>query len=281
MKKSIGVDVGGTKIEAVLIDSKLKVIRSAKVKTPKANKELIEAITIAIREAKGTEKINSIGLGIAGFVQGNTVISSPNIPCIKNFRPAGKLKKKFRCSVVLENDANMFAFGEWLARKKPSSLAAVTAGTGIGCGVIDSGKLVKGKGIASELGHSIIGCENGKPESFENLAAGKALVKRAEKNGLKTKSAKEVAESKSNAAREAIRETGHWLGIGLANCANSFDPEIIVLGGGLSEIPLIESEAKKEMNKHLVVKNRCKLVLPKLKHNSAAFGAAAYSLRLK
>jgi len=279
--KAIGVDVGGTKIEAVLINSKLKVVRSAKVKTPKTKKELIEAITIAIREAKGTDKINSIGLGIAGFVDGDKVISSPNIPCIKNFKPVEKIKKKFRCRVVLENDANMFAFGEWLVRKKPSSLAAVTVGTGIGCGVIDSGKIVKGNGIASELGHIIISCGTGKPGSFEELAAGKALVKRAKRKGLSVRNAEEVVESKTKAAREAITETGKYLGIGLANCANSFDPETIVLGGGLSKIPLIVATAKKEMKKHLVVKNRCKLVLPKLKHNSASFGAAAHSMRLK
>jgi len=281
MNKAIGVDVGGTKIESVLIDSKLRVLRSAKVKTPKTQKELINAIATAIKEAKGAEKINSIGLGIAGFVDHDTIISSPNIPCIKNFRPIRKLKKKFRRPIVLENDANMFAFGEWLARKKPSNLAVVTAGTGIGCGVIDSGKLIKGNGIASELGHTIIGKEKGKHKSFEELAAGKALVKRAKKNGLKVKSAREVAESKTNTARKAIKETAYWLGIGLANCANSFDPKIIVLGGGLSKIPLITSEAKKEMKKHSVVKNRCKLVLPTLKHNSAAFGAAAYSMRSK
>lgn len=285
--KAIGIDLGGTKIETALVDEYGRVLRKLRRKTPKKESEILRELVKAIKEVQGKEKITGIGIGFAGFVDSKRgiVISSPNIPPIKKARVKEFLKKRFKCKIVLENDANMFALGEryFGFKKKHSNFVALTLGTGIGSGIIVNGKLMKGKGIAAELGHTIIDsssakkCMCGNFGCFEALVCGRALVERARQHGLNAKSAKEVALKSlrgNKAARKAIKETAHFLGIGLANIANTFDPEIIVLGGGLSNIKQLIEDAKKEMKKHVVVKNRVKVFREQLNGNGTIIGAA-------
>jgi len=285
--KAVGVDLGGTKIEAALVDETGRVLRKIRRRTPKSEGKILLALAQAIRKAKGKEKIEGIGIGFAGFVDSKrgVVISSPNAPPIKNTRAKAFLRKKFKCPIVLENDANMFALGEYykgFGARYPN-LVALTIGTGIGSGVIAGRRLLKGNAIAAEFGHTIIGagsaekCMCGNFGCFECLVCGRALVKRARKHGLKVKSAKDVglrAKRGSKAARKAVKETARFLGIGLANAANAFDPDVIVLGGGLSNIKLLVDQARKEMKKHVAVKGRVKVFREKLGGNGAVIGAA-------
>lgn len=285
--KAIGVDVGGTKIKAALVNESGRVLKKTKLKTPIKEKKILHALIKAIKRVKGKEKIEGIGVGFAGFVDSNKgiVISSPNISSIKNTKVKEFLEKKFECKIVLENDANMFALGEFLCglKKKYSNIVALTLGTGVGSGIIINGKLLKGKGIASELGHTIIDsnssekCNCGNRGCFEAMVCGRALVKRAEEHGLRVKSAKSVAKKAvegNKAAKKAIKKTAHYLGIGLANAANSFDPEAIVIGGGLSNIDSLLELAEKEMKKHVTVKNRVKVLSENLNDQATVIGAA-------
>ncbi len=285
--KSVGVDLGGTKLEAALVSEKGKILRKLRVTTPKKQPEILKKLALAIGKVKGKEKIHGIGIGFAGFVDSKKgiVIRSPNAPAIKNAPVKSFLKKRFKCKVVVENDANMFALGEWFygLKQKHRNIVAFTLGTGIGSGVIANGKLVKGKGIASELGHTIIAADSGKKcmcgntGCFEAMVSGRAIVERARENGLKAASAREVAllaSKGSKAAIRAIKETARYLGIGLANAANTFDPEAIVVGGGLSNIELLVREAKREMKKHVVEKGRVKVFKEKLGGNAILLGAA-------
>ncbi|MCX6801895.1 MAG: ROK family protein [Candidatus Diapherotrites archaeon] len=289
--KAVGVDVGGTKIFAALADGDGRILNECRLKTPKTEKEILIALAKAIRKAKGSEKIEGIGVGFAGFVESEkgTVISSPNMPAIKGTKVKAFLEKRFKCRIALENDANMFALGEYFFGfgGKFKNVVALTIGTGIGSGVIEKGRLLKGKGIAAEFGHTIIDagsaekCFCGNQGCFEALACGRALVKRANALGLKAKSAEEVAKKAkagNKAAIVAIKETARFLGTGMANAANAFDPDIIVLGGGLSNIPLLLKEAEKEMEKHVVVKKRVKVFREKLHGKGAVLGAALCAL---
>ncbi len=287
---AVGVDVGGTKIEAALVENG-KILKKKKIRTPKKPQEILKAVAGAIEGVRGKKKIHGIGVGFAGFVDSKKgiVISSPNIPPAKNLKVKKFLEKRFKCNIALENDANMFALGEFFygSGKRHSNMVALTLGTGIGSGVIANGRLVRGKGIASELGHTVIDFSSGKKcmcgntGCFESLVSGKAVVERAREKGLNAKSAKQVAalaKKGNKRAREAIKETGRFLGIGMANAANAFDPEVIVLGGGLSGSRLLVESAKKEMKKYVVVKNRARVETCKLKRNACALGAALASL---
>ncbi|MEM0360438.1 MAG: ROK family protein [Candidatus Diapherotrites archaeon] len=289
--KAVGVDIGGTKILAVLVSSNGRILRECKVKTPATEGKALLALEKAICWAKGSEKITGIGIGFAGFIDSEQgiVIESPNMPSIKKAKVKSFLEKKFKCKVCLENDANMFALGEWFFGfgAKHKNFAALTIGTGIGSGVIENGKLLKGKGIAPEFGHTIIQakggrkCKCGNTGCFEAQACGSALLERANSFGLNSSSGEEIAKKAKTGnkkAIKAIKETAHYLGIGLANFANAFDPEIIVIGGGLSNIPLLLREAEKEMQKHVVVKKRARVCKEKLEGKGAALGAALCAL---
>jgi len=289
--KSVGVDLGGTKLEAGLVSEKGTVLRKARHVTPKKQGEILKKLVSIVKEVKGSEEIAGIGVGFAGFVDSRKgiVTRSPNAPAIKNAHVKAVLEKAFKCSVVVENDANMFALGEWFYgfKKKYKNIVALTIGTGVGSGVIANSKLLKGKGIACEFGHTIIAANSGKKcmcgntGCFEAMVSGRALVERAKENGVKAENAEKIAllSSKGNkAAVRAVKETARYLGIGLANAANTFDPEAIIIGGGLSNIDLLVREAKKEMKKHVIEKNRTRVFREKLKGNAILAGAALCAL---
>ncbi|MFH1235147.1 MAG: ROK family protein [Candidatus Diapherotrites archaeon] len=289
--KAVGVDIGGTKIFAALADCNGRILSECKTSTPKTRREILAALANAISRVKGKEKIKGIGVGFAGFVDSEKgiVISSPNMPAIRGTKVKAFLEKRFGCRIALENDVNMFALGEYFFGfgGKFKNVVALTIGTGIGSGIIINGRLLKGKGIASESGHTIIAADSGRKCAcgnsgcFEAMACGAALVERANALGLNAKNAEEVAKKAkagNKAAIRAVKETARFLGIGLANLANAFDPEAIVIGGGLSNIPLLLGEAEKEMQKHVVVKKRTKVFREKLQGKGAVLGAAACAL---
>ena len=162
-----------------------------------------------------------------------------------------------------------------------------TLGTGIGGGIIIGEVLLKGKGCAAELGHMIIDhssdkkCDCGNVGCFEELTDGKALLRTAHKLGLNVRNNIELAElaRKGNkVAKRAIEEIAEYLALGLVNIINIFDPEAIVIGGGLANIePLIE-EAKKKLKKYKTVRKKPDILKAKLGDNAPAVGAALLAL---
>ncbi|MCM8815295.1 MAG: ROK family protein, partial [Candidatus Omnitrophica bacterium] len=159
MKKAIGVDLGGTYIKYGLVDETGKILKSGMLPTKAEEKNrdvVIEQISLAIKNVWEND-IEGIGIGTPGVVDNyGAVFESPNLPDWHNFNVKEVFEKKFNKLVVVENDANSIAWGEYLfgAGKGTRTIVCLTLGTGLGGGVVINGKLLRGAIYsAAELGH--------------------------------------------------------------------------------------------------------------------------------
>ncbi len=269
MRYFIGLDIGGTKIKGILVNDKYKIIKKGKKLTEsnKPRKKTLQNIFSLIKELKGNNKISGIGISIAGYIKNNYLIDCPNIPNLNNTNIMRDLRKNIKKKFIVENDANCFAIAEntyW--RKK--DLVGVIIGTGIGTGIIANGKLYRGKSGSTEFGHTIIDpsglrCNCGKKGDFEAWCSGPSILKRYKQLGGKLNSTQEIFKSRDKIAKKSIDETYKYLGIGLANIVTALNPELIVLGGGVSndiDYKRVNKEVKKNVIKELsgdvnIVKN--------------------------
>ncbi|MCL4328579.1 MAG: ROK family protein [Candidatus Thermoplasmatota archaeon] len=264
--KILGFDVGGTKISASIGEENGTIVQRTEVPTTdtmdgnEMTRTLVDLGSEVMRLA-GIDLPDSVGITFAGFIdfRKGMVISSPNIPGIKNFPVSSIVSDFFQSKVYLENDANAAAiaehvFGSGIGKR---DFVYVTLSTGIGAGIFANGKLLTGKnGLGGEVGHMkvtdkpfICGC--GRTGCFEAAAGGAGIVRRTigrmasskaqstlRKMPLAELSAKNIlnaAYAGDKLAEEILQETIHYLGIGLANLAILFDPETIILGGGIMQ----------------------------------------------
>ncbi|PVG82759.1 glucokinase [Nocardioides gansuensis] len=259
----VGVDVGGTKVLAGVVDAQGHVVRQARRATPGRRVEVRhveDALDAAVREAADGEPIAGVGVAAAGFVDagGERVMFAPHLPW-QGERVRDRLAERWGVPVALDNDATCAALAEWTygAARGASSAIVVTMGTGIGGGVIIDGLLVRGhNGMAGEFGHMQVvpggrPCECGGRGCWEQYSSGNALVRDARERLGELPSLLEeacggdpdlitgsmvgdAAEEGDLVARHAFESVGDWLGVGLANLVAAFDPEVVVIGGGLS-----------------------------------------------
>jgi glucokinase len=261
----IAADLGGTNLRAAIIDSQGRILSRTKQHTPKAVKasEIVRAIVAAARECerRSQEKggrIRAVSVVVPGTVQAEhgVVIKAPNVPCLDGFRLAAALQSELQWPAVLENDANAAAVGEmWKgAGRNHKTIICVTLGTGVGGGIILDGHLWRGAdGSAGELGHICIepfggvACTCGSRGCLEVYASATAIVRMTREaqprypNSLLHKSEDLTAEGiyrsgvgGDELALEVFRRMGISLGVGLASLINIFNPEMIVLGGGVA-----------------------------------------------
>ncbi|HEX9030603.1 MAG TPA: ROK family glucokinase [Streptosporangiaceae bacterium] len=265
MSLAIGVDVGGTKIAAGVVDEHGSIIEMVRRPTPAANAaRTIDEISDAVRQLLGRYEVDAIGVGAAGFVEESrsAVLFAPNLAW-RNEPVARKMEERTGRPVVVENDANAAAWAESRlgAGRGHDHMMLITIGTGIGAGIVLNGELYRGRwGMAGEPGHyrvvpegRLCGCGN--RGCWEQYASGSALVAEARDFARRSPGAAvrllQLAGGKpegitgpgvTTAAREgdaaAVRcfeIVGHWLGEGLADLAAILDPGCFVLGGGVSE----------------------------------------------
>ena len=264
---TVGVDVGGTKIAAGVVEPGGVVLGRARRETPHrstAPAVVEDAIVDVVRELSARHPVAAVGVGAAGFVDAarSSVLFSPHLSWRQEpLREA--LARRLGAPVVVENDANTAAWAEWRygAGRGEDHLLVVNLGTGIGGGIVLHGSLERGRyGVAGEFGHMqlVVGghrCECGNRGCWEQYASGNALVREArglaasgspvahrllERAGgdpaaITGEVVAELARAGDPASRELFAETGSWLGVGIANLAAAFDPGTIVVGGGLSE----------------------------------------------
>ncbi|MBU5595711.1 ROK family transcriptional regulator [Amphibacillus sp. MSJ-3] len=260
----IGLDAGPTKIDAILTDLSGKVISNIeyKLSLPLTEDEfltsLIEA-TEAILE-QSTEYIDDIiGIGVAmhGVVDAETGYSlyAPNLD-LYNMPISDTLANHFSYIVKVENDARALALAEnWFGQGKNSErLVVVNIGTGVGAGVTIDGELYRGESyIAGEIGHMTIDlkgevCTCGNRGCLQTLISGPAISTRTKKmidegavtslsevKDLTSLDVYQAAEAGDAFAREVLRETGSYIGIGLTNLIHTLNPSQIVLSGGVSK----------------------------------------------
>lgn len=261
-KYIIGIDIGGSKINAIIFNDS-KILKSAKIPTPKSLKEFLEKLESLVGKlisASGKEKISGIGCGVAGILdlEKGIILKSPNIRFLNNFNIKNWLYKKFNCEVKIDNDARCFTRAEfiWGAGKGHKNVVGITLGTGIGGGIIVNGQMFYGaNGSAGELGHMVIH----KGQDFEALT-----VKLARKLKFSKISGKKFENN---------------LAIGLANIINILDPEVIILGGRAgSDVKFLLPKIKKTMNKLVISpksRKNVKILIGELGENAGAIGAVA------
>lgn len=288
MKYLIGVDVGGTTITSVLVNSKKKIIKKVKFLTQRdkgkkiAIKNILESISFLIGSIP-KNKIKGLGIAFPGLVdrKKGIVINCPNLSILNNTNIFNIIKKhhKFKCRI--ENDANCAALAEYRFNKKPT-LVCLTLGTGLGSGIIINNKLYYGKENASEIGHITIEknglrCFCGNRGCLEEYVSVRAIIREAKKYKIKIDDIKTIAElaRKNKKYRPIFEEFGRNLGIGLANIINIFDPDLIILTGGLSyNSDLFLKSAIKEMKSRARFKP-CPIKVSNLKEYIGAFGATS------
>ena len=262
MKKKyvVGVDLGGTKIYTALVDLEGNIIKEKTVETLAHEGEqavmgrIVDTINYVI---DGSEKnlIKSIGIGSPGplDVKNGVIIENSNLP-FKNFEIVKTIRETYDLPTYLDNDANVATLGEFMfgAGKGTENMVFITASTGIGGGAVINGKLFRGTtGNALEIGHTIVAnegprCGCGNIGCAEALGSGTAIGKRAKEavatnvetslKNYENVTSKEVFKEAANGDRVAknILETSlNYLGIAVANTITNFDPEKVVIGGGV------------------------------------------------
>jgi glucokinase len=264
----LGVDVGGTKVAAGLVNANGEILsqqRVTMVSNDSAERGL-QAVLSAIAQVlpDGTSAIAGIGICAPGPLDPNTgvILNPPNVPCWRNFPLAEEVRKKYSVPVKVDNDANAAALAEtrWGAARGYKNVFYATIGTGIGTGIVLDGKIFHGRtGSAGEGGHVSIDyrgpiCRCGKPGCIEIMASGTAIARRAREklSGGQNSSMLELAAGVPDAitgeiigqayaagdqlAAELLTETMEMLALWLSNMIDLLDPEVIVIGGGAAAL---------------------------------------------
>jgi glucokinase len=259
----IGVDLGGTKIAAGLVDGDGNVLERRETPTPVASQDaLLEGIAEAI-EPLAREGAGAIGVGIPSVIDRATgrALGSVNIP-LRGVDLEDVLGERFGLPVLVENDANVAAFAEWRlgAGRGASDLVLLTLGTGVGGGIVLGGALFRG---IAELGHVVV-VADGPPcqgncsgrGHLEALASGNAADRAAEKlwgEGATAELLVGRAQEGDEEAVEALAGMGHLLGAAIGSFVNVFAPEVVVVGGGFGRaaydflLPSAEEIARREL----------------------------------
>jgi len=254
----IGIDLGGTKTEGILLDEKHNIIERKRIKTPQENgyDSIVKSITFLINDLKKkTSEKTSIGLCTPGVTDPNSgLIKNSNTQCLIGMPLKNDLENILDQKILMENDANCFALAESLlgSAKGYEVVFGVIMGTGIGGGIVINGTLHKGRtNIAGEWGHHTLRpygneCYCGKQGCVETYISGPALEKRwLEITGKKEPLQSIVQDLSDEKAKQWKEEFLENFGIGLANVIDNLDTDVIVLGGGVSNIPFLYDEGKK------------------------------------
>ncbi|MFZ5639875.1 MAG: ROK family protein [Bacillota bacterium] len=304
----IGIDLGGTNIKGALLDFQGKIIEKYEIATlANAGPEVVAGRIVQVAKIlmKGIgDKIVGMGVGVPGQPDqsAGSVIFAPNlrwrnVPIIPMLRPS------LDFPMFLENDGNAAALGEkWCgAGRDAVNMAAITIGTGIGCGIIINRRLYRGSGgVAGEISHTVVlpdgpQCNCGKRGCLETLTAAPALIRQAQiaiDRGRTTSlamvenlTAKDIfmaAENGDAVAGEIIKDMTHYLALGLANLINILNPDLIAIGGGVSRAGelLFKPLREKTLAYSLEAAARTAKIVPaQLGNDAGSIGAGAVALQ--
>jgi glucokinase len=261
--KTVGIDIGGTKIAGALVNEAGEILRDLKVPTPANDPVALQAAVVKmVEELRAGEQVSAVGVAAAGFIDANqsVVYYSPNLSW-RNEPLKEKLEAELGLPVVIENDANAAGWAEYRfgAGAGYHHMMMLTIGTGVGGAIVANGELFRGGfGIGAELGHmnfvpkgKLCGC--GQHGCLEQYGSGTALLNSAKElvasGSEEAKHLKELSDSvpelTGNEVYKAIQEgdpgalrllteLGSNLGLAVASLVAVLDPEIVVIGGGVS-----------------------------------------------
>ncbi len=307
---TVGVDIGGTKVVAGVVDPDGKVIEHVRAQTPSRHEsaQVVEdLIADLVRDLSTRHEVHAVGIAAAGFVDASraSVVFAPHLAW-RNEPVRDALFRRLNVPVVVENDANAAAWAEsrFGAGQGEQSLVCVTLGTGIGGALLLGGELRRGEyGMAGEFGHMLIvpdghRCECGNRGCWEQYASGNALVREARElaranspvahgllslvdgdpSAITGVLVTEAARGGDPAAIELLCDVGRWLGIGIANLCAALDPGIVIIGGGVSEAgELLLAPAREAYRKQLTGRNfrpEARIVRAELGNLAGLVGAA-------
>lgn len=311
-KFAVGVDLGGTKIDVGIIRHDGKVIKKKREQTlvqkgPHAVIQQMLRMTNEILQYCSLTGNNILGIGIGAAgpmdMKKGFLIQPPNLPGWERVQIVKPFAEKFKTKVILNNDANAAALAEWYfgAGKRCKNMVYLTVSTGIGGGIIINGKLYLGANDnAGELGHQTIlpdgpECGCGNNGCLEALASGTSIARigreAVRKNpqsllyhmanymqdNITAKMVFQAAAQGDSTAQQVVEKCAAYLGIGIANIINAFNPQRVVLGGGVSRagktwLSLVREEAKRRAMKPLY--EAVDIVLSELGDDVGVIGAA-------
>ncbi len=305
----IGVDLGGTNTRTALLSRDGVILDRHRVSTSAAEgwrqvvARLVENIAQHQKNAMGKGlNVSAAGVGAPGVIQidRGIVVKSPNFPDWNNLPLKEELEKALHIPVFIENDANAAALGEqWLgAGRGINSMILLTLGTGVGGGIILNNQIWQGAdGMAGEIGHMTLIpdgrlCRCGNTGCLEMYASARGIVQSyreavkspgiAATGELSSQQIYKAAMDGEPIARKVMKDMGRMLGIGIANLINIFNPQMIVLGGGVKDAwqLFIDSTQEEVMRRAFKVPaERTKIVPSILGDDAGMIGAAAFALQ--
>lgn len=262
---TIGLDVGGTKVLGVAVDSADPgtILGQHRIPTPVGGEGLVAALADLVEVLAGRLGLPAaVGVGVPGIVDGSgTLVLGPHLPHLRHQPLAVEVRRRLDLPVVVDNDANCHAVAEQRAgaARGAQDALVITLGTGVGGGIISGGRLLRGAhGFAGEPGHMVVDpsgppCPCGKQGCWERYASGTGLGRLAleaaqagrldavvamaggDEQAVRGEHVTAAAREGDPAALRVLDQMAWWIGLGLANLANLLDPAVIVLGGGLVE----------------------------------------------
>ena len=292
-----GFDLGGTQLKYGLMDETGRLVLKSKAPTPSTIEGLMDLVARLWKDLKSQapDSIRAAGFGFPGIynLRDRRILQSPNYAELDDFDLYPEIGLVLDVPFLVDNDANMAAFGEWAygAGRGVSSLVLLTIGTGIGGGLILDGKLWQGScGYAGEIGHIVVNpegerCACGIRGCLEAEAAAPAIVRKykaiAGRSGAVT--AEDIykrAEAGEPAAIEAYAKAGYFLGIGLGMLINLLNPGKILLGGGVMTTgelllrPTVEEARRRSYKASFAC---CPIERASLGNDAGTIGAAAWA----
>ena len=293
MSVYLGIDIGGTKIAAGLVTDGGKVLRQSRCPTPLSGGTAILDAALGLAQEYQGEPISAIGIGTGGQVNADTgvIVSATGLLpgwAGTDVKTAFEAAFGVRCRV--DNDVNALAAGEgrFGAGRDLSTVAYLALGTGVGGALLLNGRLHHGAHwTGAEFGHLLLTLgEAGPRRTLEDFASGPGLVQTYREisgnsgEAIGEAIAEEAQRDPESSAALAVTRTGEYLGYGLVSLANILDPDLFVLGGGLSALgDLLLEPARRVLSRHaLPGPAQCSVAAAALGPNASLVGAAALAM---
>ncbi len=293
---AIGIDLGGTKVEACLVDESRAILaRKRRPSEPRLGRDKVVANILELAaDTAGGARYEAVGMGTPGtYHPGDDIMyGAPHTPLYEKPGLVSLLRAKLAVPLLIENDADCLALAEFFAQchGKYSTVMAVILGTGMGSGLVLDNRLHRGpNGNAGEIGHSSIDingrlCECGRRGCGEAYLSGPSLTRRYKELSGETLAPKDIfarCEKGEPKARALFEESCRIMGELFANCVNILDLQAIILGGGVSNIPLWYDRVPPHMDKGLfgIPGRRIPIMKAVLGDSAGVLGAAFLGLR--
>ncbi|MCS6884805.1 MAG: ROK family protein [Acidobacteriota bacterium] len=303
-KLYIGIELEGSSVSSALVDAEGKIIAERR---DQPSEDLVAQLIEIIKafRAQAENQVVAVGIGLPGLINLKTgrIELSPNFQHLTMVSLQDEVLRATRLPVVVDNDANMAAYGEWLygIAKGFNSLIYITIGTGIGAGIILGGQMWRGSsGFAGEFGHTTVDvdgneCTCGNTGCLETVASGPNIVRRVQQRLYRDRTSSlsrlliprdqkmspedviRAALSGDELTRVVLERTGSYIGIALGNLINLLNPELVVFGGKMMAVgeillrPIIEETRLRSFAPSFA---ECRIVLSSLKDRAGVLGAA-------